>query len=157
MRWRGAGGSESARSPASRELRAPAAVRPGAGDANAATAEARKRSGRESRNLEGQLAESHRLIDIRNSELSALQRKLGPRRPTAPAPVTAAACLKRKPAPFGYRGFLRPAPTAPAATPSAPHGQLPVAARRWKAPHRRCPLPAPSTVVQKRKPAVVAA
>ena len=29
------------------------------------------------RDLEGQLAESHRLIDIRNGELSALQRKLG--------------------------------------------------------------------------------
>ncbi len=29
------------------------------------------------KDLEGQLAESHRLIDIRNSELSALQRKLG--------------------------------------------------------------------------------
>jgi len=40
--------------------------------------------------LEGQLAESHRLIDIRNSELSALQRKLGvPPTATAPTPAPA--------------------------------------------------------------------
>jgi pilus assembly protein FimV len=38
--------------------------------------------------LEGQLAESHRLIDIRNSELSALQRKLGVP-PSTPAPTPA--------------------------------------------------------------------
>jgi pilus assembly protein FimV len=42
------------------------------------------------KDLEGQLAESHRLIDIRNSELSALQRKLGEPL-TAPAPAAAAA------------------------------------------------------------------
>jgi hypothetical protein len=38
------------------------------------------------KDLEGQLAESKRLIDIRNSELSALQRKLG----TPATPPTAA-------------------------------------------------------------------
>ncbi len=39
--------------------------------------------------LESQLAESHRLIDVRNAELSALQRKLGvPITPPVTAPVT---------------------------------------------------------------------
>src|ERR1700685_4130245 len=59
------------------------------GDANSANAEAQALKDRV-KDLEGQLAESHRLIDIRNGELSALQRKLGVP-PTAPTPPPAPA------------------------------------------------------------------
>jgi pilus assembly protein FimV len=56
------------------------------------------------KDLESQLAESKRLLDVRNSELAALQRKLGmPPTLAAPAPAPAA-----------------PAPTAPAPTATAP-------------------------------------
>jgi pilus assembly protein FimV len=62
------------------------------------------------KDLEGQLAESHRLIDIRNSELSALQRKLGvPATPPAVAPTPAPA-----PAPV----VQPPAPSAQTNTPA---------------------------------------
>jgi pilus assembly protein FimV len=81
----------------------------GGGDSNAANAEAQALKDRV-KDLEGQLAESHRLIDIRNGELSALQRKLGVSA-TAPAPT---------PAPT-------PAP-APAATPAQPTAPAPSAA-----------------------------
>ncbi len=84
--WRGASGS-----PAHGHLRL---VTPGAGggtsgggDSNAANAEAQALKDRV-KDLEAQLAASHRLIDIRNSELSALQRKLGVS-PTAPTPAPA--------------------------------------------------------------------
>jgi pilus assembly protein FimV len=63
--------------------------------------------------LEGQLAETKRLIDIRNSELSALQRKLGAAvtpPPVAAQPPAAVAPPATPPA---------AAPTPPAATPPA--------------------------------------
>ncbi|HEY1310732.1 MAG TPA: FimV/HubP family polar landmark protein, partial [Pseudolabrys sp.] len=60
------------------------------------------------KDLEGQLAESHRLIDIRNGELSALQRKLG----AAAAPPPAASAPTQAPTP--------PAQPAPAPAVSAP-------------------------------------
>jgi pilus assembly protein FimV len=97
----------------------------GGGDSNAANAEAQALKDRV-KDLEGQLAASHRLIDIRNSELSALQRKLGVT-PTTPAPVPAPT-----PAP--------PPSTAPAQTSSAPPAtavQPPVAQ-----PPTPTPLPA---------------
>ncbi len=68
------------------------------------------------KDLEAQLAASHRLIDIRNSELSALQRKLGvPPTAQAPAPTTTPAPPQTAaPAPT-------PAPqTAPPPTATAP-------------------------------------
>src|SRR5579864_3551302 len=62
----------------------------GAGTSSSANAEAQALRDRV-KDLEGQLAESHRLIDIRNSELSALQRKLGvPAAAPTPAPPSAA-------------------------------------------------------------------
>jgi pilus assembly protein FimV len=62
------------------------------------------------KDLEGQLAESKRLIDIRNNELSALQRKLGvPAPPPVAAPPAAKLPTNATPTP--------PAPTPPAATP----------------------------------------
>ncbi len=147
--WRGAGGSESG---GHLRLVTPGAGggSTGAGDANAATAEAQALRERV-KDLEGQLAESHRLIDIRNSELSALQRKLGaPATAPAPAPVTPPPA-QTKPAP-SVTAAPPPAPTAPAATPSAPTATpVPPPVESTSPP---VPVPAPSTVVQK-KPAVV--
>src|SRR6185437_3399038 len=65
------------------------------------------------KDLEGQLAESHRLIDIRNSELSALQRKLGVAA-TAPTPAPAPAPASSTPA----APSSEQAAPAPAATPT---------------------------------------
>jgi pilus assembly protein FimV len=74
------------------------------------------------KDLEGQLAESKRLIDVRNAELSALQRKLGT--PATPPPAAQPpAVAERIPAP-------PPAATPPAAQPPAatppPAAQPPV-------------------------------
>ena len=101
----------------------------GGGSSNSANAEAQALKDRV-KDLEQQLAESHRLIDIRNSELSALQRKLGmPATATPPAPTPAPA----NPAPGTAAA---PASTAtplppPAASTTAP---VPVVARHAPAP-----------------------
>ena len=74
------------------------------------------------KDLESQLAESHRLLDIRNSELSALQRKLGaPATPpaAAPAPVSSAApAVAPVPAPATAQPSTPPAVTPPIPVPS---------------------------------------
>jgi pilus assembly protein FimV len=66
------------------------------------------------KDLEGQLAESKRLIDIRNNELSALQRKLG-----VPAPPPVAAPPAAKPPVAATPPRVAPATPAPAPTPPA--------------------------------------
>jgi pilus assembly protein FimV len=145
--WRGAGGGSE--SGGHLRLVTPGAGggSAGAGDANAATAEAQALRERV-KDLEGQLAESHRLIDIRNSELSALQRKLGaPVTTPAAAPVTPPPA-QTKPTP-SVTAAAPPAPTAPASTPTATPVPPPV-----ESTSPPVPVPAPSTVVQK-KPAVV--
>jgi len=91
----------------------------GSGDANSSNADTQALKDRV-KDLEGQLAESHRLIDIRNSELSALQRKLGVQ-PTAPTPAPA------------------PPPTAMTPPPSVQHAPVPAAA-----PPAPVPAPAPA-------------
>src|SRR5271168_2007060 len=93
--WSGAGGSASGGhlrlvTPSSRGSTS-------GGDAGSANAEAQALKDRV-KDLEGQLSESHRLIDIRNGELSALQRKLGVP-PTAPAPTPVPAPVKAAPTP----------------------------------------------------------
>jgi pilus assembly protein FimV len=111
----------------------------GGGQSNAAGAEAQALKDRV-KDLEGQLAESHRLIDIRNGELSALQRKLGVPA-TAPPPAspaqTPAAPAQTTSAPPPSKA-QSPAPTAtplppPAAstTPPAPvHAPAPAALKK---------------------------
>jgi len=116
----------------------------GGGDSNAANAEAQALKDRV-KDLEAQLAASHRLIDIRNSELSALQRKLGvsPTAPTpAPIPEQKAPPVQTTPAP--------PATAAqpPAAAPPTPT-PLPPAVESTSPP---APVPAPPPAV-KVKPA----
>jgi pilus assembly protein FimV len=93
--WNGAGGSA-----AGGHLRLVTPSSRGStsgGDAGSANAESQALKDRV-KDLEGQLAESHRLIDIRNGELSALQRKLGVP-PTAPAPTAPPAPVKATPTP----------------------------------------------------------
>jgi pilus assembly protein FimV len=100
--------------------------------------------------LEGQLAESHRLIDIRNSELSALQRKLGVP-PTATAPTPAPAPPKSaQTTPAPTVSAPPPAATPPAATSTPPESTatpVPPPAESTSPP---APLPAP---VVPKKPA----
>jgi pilus assembly protein FimV len=100
------------------------------------------------KDLEDQLAASHRLIDIRNSELSALQRKLGvaPTAPTAaPTPVpTPAPAPTPKTTPAPAVTAAQPPAAAPPPTPAAEKASPPT------------PVPAPAPVVTK-KPAVAPA
>jgi pilus assembly protein FimV len=78
------------------------------------------------KDLEGQLADSKRLIDIKNNELSALQHKLGlPATPPAaavtPTPATPPAAVKTAPTPTPPPATQTPASaaTTPPATPPA--------------------------------------
>ncbi len=112
----------------------------GTGDSTAAAAEAQALRERV-KDLEGQLAESHRLIDVRNGELSALQRKLGAPA-TAPAPA-APEPAQTKPAP-SVAAAPPPAPTAPAST-----------ATPLPSPAESASAPAPTPAVPK-KPAAAA-
>ena len=143
--WRSAGGA----APAGHlRLVTPSAggATAGGGQSTAANADAQALKDRV-KDLEEQLAASHRLIDIRNSELSALQRKLGVA-PTAPTPVPT-------PAPTTAPPKTAPAPAVTAAQPPAvaPPPAPPPAAEKASPP---TPVPAPAPVVTK-KPAVAPA
>ena len=120
--WRGTGGAE-----ASGHLRL---VTPGAGGGtsnsvsdSASSGEAQALKGRV-KDLEGQLADAHRLLDLKNSELSELQRKLG-------APVTAPAA----PTP--------PPQTATAPTPAPTPTPAPVEATQPSTTASTTPEPTP--------------
>jgi pilus assembly protein FimV len=135
--WRGAAGGESG---GHLRLVTPSAGGTGGGNANAANAEAQALRDRV-KDLEGQLAESHRLIDIRNSELSALQRKLGAAA-TAPTPAPAPPpSAQTSPAPSVSAPPPASSPPAPTATP------VPPPAESTSAP---APEPAPAPVLQKK-------
>ncbi len=130
-------------------------VTPGAGGSSSGSAES-SAGGAEAqalkdrvKDLEGQLAESHRLIDIRNSELSALQRKLGvPPTAPSPAPVPAPSPTQSTPAPaVAAHPPVAPVPPEPAAS-----AAMPPAEQSTPAP---VPAPAPAPVVK--KPAAIAA
>jgi pilus assembly protein FimV len=143
--WRGAAGGDSG---GHLRLVTPGAGggAAGSGDVNAATAEAQALRDRV-KDLEGQLAESHRLIDIRNSELSALQRKLGAAA-TAPTPAPAPpASAQTNPAPSVS------APPPPASPPPAPTATPVPPSQSTSAP---APVPAPAPILQK-KPAAAPA
>jgi pilus assembly protein FimV len=146
--WRGAGGS-----PTHGHLRlvtpgAGGGTAAGGGDSNAANAEAQVLKDRV-KDLEAQLAASHRLIDIRNSELSALQRKLGVS-PTAPAPAPAPTPTPEPKTPPVQTAPAPPVTAAqpPAAAPPTPT-PLPPPTESTSPP---APVPAPAPAV-KVKPA----
>ena len=125
----------------------------GAGDSGSATAEAQALKDRV-KDLEGQLAESHRLIDIRNSELSALQRKLGmPATAPTPAPAPAA---QPSPAPAAQTPAPATATPPPAAAtpPAATPTPVPPPVESTSTP---APTPAPAPPVVQKKPAAAPA
>jgi pilus assembly protein FimV len=92
------------------------------------------------KDLEGQLAESKRLIDIRNSELSALQKKLGVAQtsppPAPPPPAAVPPAAKAPPA-------ITSAPPPAAANPVAPPPPV-VAVPPATAPKKPAPPPVES-------------
>jgi pilus assembly protein FimV len=122
----------------------------GGGDSNSSGADTQALKDRV-KDLEGQLAESHRLIDIRNSELSALQRKLGVQ-PTAPTPAPPPAAMSAQPS----AAVRTPAPAAaPPAPVPAPAASAPAPLPPAESTSAPAPLPKPAPV--QKKPAVTPA
>jgi pilus assembly protein FimV len=148
--WNGAGGSASGGhlrlvTPSSRGGTS-------GGDANSTNAAAQALKDRV-KDLEGQLAESHRLIDIRNGELSALQRKLGvPPTAAAPTPTPTPVPPKVTPAPQAQAtpppATTVPPPSAPVASTPTP---LPPPAPNTTTP---TPVPVPAPAQAQQKPVV---
>jgi pilus assembly protein FimV len=100
------------------------------------------------KDLEGQLADSKRMIDIRNQELSELQRKLA----GAPAPAPQSAATQPKvPAPPAVAPQVpSPAAQPPAASsPAAPPPAPPAAANPLPQPETSTPTPAPKPPIKK--------
>jgi pilus assembly protein FimV len=143
--WHGAGGTEPG---GHLRLVTPSAggSATGGGASNSATAEAQALKDRV-KDLEGQLAESHRLIDIRNGELSALQRKLGvpatapTPAPVQPTPVQTNPALTSAPPPATAPAASTPTPlpppteiTAPASAPTSPPAAAPAQKKPVVAP-----------------------
>jgi pilus assembly protein FimV len=139
-------------------------VTPGAGggtsNSNSDTAssgEAQALKGRV-KDLEGQLADTHRLLDLKNNELSELQRKLGAQStPPTPTPVPTQqpqTAVAPPPAPAPTPTPVEKPATATQATPTP----LPAPAENTAAPTPAptpAPAPAPKPVVAK-KPAPAA-
>ena len=102
------------------------------------------------KDLEGQLADSKRLLDLKSAELSALQRKLGQPAPTptptpAPAPPPVAA-QPPAPVPVPVPVPANPAASAPADTTPPTTTALPPSADTTTP----TPVPAPAPVVTKK-------
>ena len=96
------------------------------------------------KDLETQLAESKRLIDIRSSELNALQRKLGaPQTPAATAPPPPPVAVTPPPAAVPTPS---PSPTTPATPPTAtaPGAEAPPVTPPVVAPEVKKPAAAPT-------------
>ncbi len=133
-------------------------VTPGAGSGtsnssseSAASGEAQALQGRV-KDLEAQLADAHRLLDLKNNELSELQRKLGTQTAPAPTPPPQTA-LAPKPAPAPAPTETKPStPEATAPTPTP----LPAPAANTSTPTPTpAPAPKPKPVIAK-KPAPAA-
>ncbi len=156
--WRSAGGTAAASSGHLR-LVTPGAggESAGSGNSSAANAEAQALKDRV-KDLEGQLAESKRLIDIRNSELAALQHKLGvpattppPAQTVAPPPVAAVP----PPKPAAPPAAAPPAAVEPATpTPVAPNAATQPVAPPAASVAPPLPTPAPVPPPAKKKPVV---
>jgi pilus assembly protein FimV len=127
-------------------------VTPGAGSGTsnsetASSGEAQALKGRV-KDLEGQLADAHRLLDLKSNELSELQRKLGASAAPVPPPQTAAV-----PTPAPTPAPVETKPSTPEATAPAP--TPPPAENTSAPPPTPAPAPTPKPVVAK-KPAPVA-
>jgi len=131
-------------------------VTPGAGSGtsnssseSASSGEAQALQGRV-KDLESQLADAHRLLDLKNNELSELQRKLGAQATTAPTPPPQTA-LTPKPTPVPTPAPVETKPSTPEAT--APVSPPPAPAENTSPPAATpAPAPPPKAVVAK-KPA----
>jgi pilus assembly protein FimV len=137
-------------------------VTPGAGSGtsnssseSASSGEAQALKGRV-QDLESQLADAHRLLDLKNNELSELQRKLGAQAAPAPTPPPQTA-MAPKPVPVPTPAPAETKPSTPEATAPAPAPTpLPAAAENTSTPApTAAPAPPPKPVVAK-KPAPVA-
>jgi pilus assembly protein FimV len=137
-------------------------VTPGAGSGtsnssseSASSGEAQALKGRV-QDLESQLADAHRLLDLKNNELSELQRKLGAQPAPAPTPPPQTA-MAPKPVPVPTPAPAETKPSTPEATAPAPAPTpLPAAAENTSTPApTAAPAPPPKPVVAK-KPAPVA-
>jgi pilus assembly protein FimV len=135
-------------------------VTPGAGSGtsnssseSASSGEAQALKGRV-QDLESQLADAHRLLDLKNNELSELQRKLGAQAAPAPTPPPQTA-MAPKPVPVPTPAPAETKPSTPEATAPVPT-PLPAAAENTSTPApTAAPAPPPKPVVAK-KPAPVA-
>jgi pilus assembly protein FimV len=148
--WRGNGGAAS-----SGHLRL---VTPGAGSGtstssdSASSGEAQALKGRV-KDLEGQLADAHRLLDLKNNELSELQRKLSAQAAPNPTPPPTQIAAIPKPVPVPT-----PAPTPAETKPSPPESTaltptpVPVPAETAAAAPPPAPAPAPKPVLAKKPP-----
>jgi pilus assembly protein FimV len=133
-------------------------VTPGAGS-GASNSSSESASGDEAqalkgrvKDLEGQLADTHRLLDLKSNELSELQRKLGAPVTPVPPPQTA---MAPKPAPVPTPAPTETKPSTPEATAPTPT-PLPAPADNTSTPVATpAPAPVPKPVVAK-KPAPAA-
>jgi pilus assembly protein FimV len=130
-------------------------VTPGAGSGtntsaseSASSSEAQALKGRV-KDLEGQLADTHRLLDLKSNELSELQRKLGaPAAPTPPPQTAAAPPPAPVPAPVATPEPSQPNPSA--ASEPTPTTTPPPAVESTATPP---PAPAAKPVAKKPAPA----
>ena len=133
-------------------------VTPGAGSGtstssdSASSGEAQALKGRV-KDLEGQLADAHRLLDLKNNELSELQHKLSAQATPSPTPPPTQIAATPKPVPVPT-----PAPTPAETKPSPPESTAltptppPAPAETAATPPPPAPAPAPKPVLAK-KPA----
>src|SRR5580692_7921481 len=133
-------------------------VTPGAGSGasnsgseSAASGEAQALKGRV-KDLEEQLADAHRLLDLKNNELSELQRKLGTPATPVPPPQTA---MAPKPAPVPTPAPVETKPSTPESTTPAPTPAPAPVENTATPPPTPAPAPLPKPVVVK-KPVPVA-
>jgi len=134
-------------------------VTPGAGSGTstssdtASSGEAQALKGRV-KDLEGQLSDAHRLLDLKNNELSELQRKLAAQTAPTPAPTPPPAQIAAAPKPAAVpTPEPTPAETKPSAPESTAQTPTPPPAPAETAPTPPpAPAPAPKPVVAKKPP-----
>jgi pilus assembly protein FimV len=136
--WRGSEAGSPAASPGHLRLVTPSAGGSATGTGNSSTANSNAGNGENQalkdrvKDLEGQLADSKRLIDIKSNELSALQHKFGVAATPPPAPVTPPAAVKTPPVAHAPpvttppSAVSPPPATPPAATTTPPATDTPV-------------------------------
>ena len=159
--WRGGEGAGSASSAASGRSGQLHLVTPSddsAGPATGANSTEVKALQGKVHDLEGQLSESKRLLEMRNAELADLQTKLQSKNAPPPAPEPAPPVAKTQPTPPPVEESPPQKAEAPEATPPAQETEQPPAqaASEAQAPPPAAEPPKPTEPVHKPKPAPVA-